>query len=326
MRVDMHCHLAHPDYLREFARLVERGDPLAMRGAPLQRRAQDPALWSAELLFDEMERHKVDVGVLSMHTPSVFFHDRGASLALAQLTNDYYAELARKHPGRFWGFAALPMLHADAALDELARAIDRLGLQGIGLGGTIGGYALDDPRFARVFAEINRRRLPVFIHPMGSPADALFRDFSIDVLLGFVTDTSLGVLRFILSGARDRYPNFPLIMPHLGGTLLYLQGRLDDLVTHAAPGAGGAARTRPPSAYLADFYYDVVSHHKPALQCAAATVGPDHLLLGSDYPWVREGLKRSIDDVLDFGWSPAEADGILGGNAARLLNRRQPSG
>lgn len=318
MRVDMHCHLAHPDYLKEFARLGERGDPVAARGAPLQRRAQDPAIWSVELLLDEMERHKVDVGVLSMHTPSVFFHDRSASLALAQLTNDYYAGLAGKHRGRFWAFAALPMVHPDAALDELARAIDRLGLHGIGLGGTIGGYALDDPRFGPIFAEIDRRRLPVFIHPMGSPADPLFRDFAVDVLLGFVTDTSLGVLRFILSGARDRYPNFPLIMPHLGGTLLYLQGRLDDLATHAAP----AGPTRPPSAYLADFYYDVVSHHKPGLQCAAATVGADHLLLGSDYPWVRDGLKRSIDDVLDFGWSAAEADGILGGTAARLLGRR----
>lgn len=315
MRVDMHCHLAHPDYLREFARLAERGDPLAARGSPLQRRAQDPAIWSVELLLEEMERHKVDVGVLSMHIPSVFFHDRAASVALARLTNDYYAGLAAKHRGRFWAFAALPMLHPDAALDELARAIDHLGLQGIGLGGTVGGYALDDPRFAPVFAEIDRRRLPVFVHPMGSPADALFRDFGADVLLGFVTDTSLGVLRFILSGARDRYPSFPLIVPHLGGTLLYLTTRFDDLPTHGA-------NTRPPSAYLADFYYDVVSHHKPALQCAAATVGPDHLLLGSDYPWVRDGLKRSIDEVLDFGWSPAEADGILGGNAARLLGRR----
>ena len=101
MRVDMHCHLAHPDYLTQLARLAERGDPVAARGAPIQRRAKDPAMWSVDLLLEEMDRHQVDVGVLSMHTPGVFFHDRGASLALAQLTNDYYAELGRKHPGRF---------------------------------------------------------------------------------------------------------------------------------------------------------------------------------------------------------------------------------
>ena len=99
------------------------------------------------------------------------------------------------------------------------------------------------------------------------------------------------LLEKILSGARDRYPNFPLIVPHLGGTLLYLQGRLDDLATHAAP----AGRTRPPSAYLAEFYYDVVSHHKPALQCAAATVGADHLLKVYDaaHPRARTGGRPS---------------------------------
>ena len=254
------------------------------------------------------------------HAGRLFSHDRGASLALAQLTNDYYAELGRKHPGQFWGLAALPMLHPDAALDELRRAIDHLGLRGIGLGGTLGGYPLDDPRFAPVFEEINRRRLPVFIHPMGWPQDPLFRDFSVDLLLGLVTDTSLGVLRFILSGARDRYPDFPLIMPHLGGTLLYLQGRLDDLAGMIGGASGQAARQ--PSAYLAEFFYDVVSHHNPALECAVRTVGADHLLLGSDYPWVREGMKRSIEDVLGIGFSEAEAEGILGQNAARLFGRR----
>mgnify|MGYP001602349087 FL=1 len=119
-----------------------------------------------------------------------------------------------------------------------------------------------------------------------------------------------------MSGARDRYPDFPLIMPHLGGTLIYLQGRLDDL---SAASTSDEGRARPPSAYLAEIYYDVVSHHEPALKCAVDTVGADHLLLGSDYPWVRGGMKRSIEDVLRFGFSAAEAEGILGGNAFRVL-------
>jgi aminocarboxymuconate-semialdehyde decarboxylase len=265
-----------------------------------------------------------------MNPPSAFVPEMAEAVAMAQTTNDFYGLLHRKFPGQFWAFASLPMLHEREALDELGRAIDDLGLAGVGLGGSIGGRPLDDPRFANVLAEINRRRLPVLVHPMAAPADPGYRDFATDVVLGFVYDTSLGVLRFIMSGARDRFPDFPIVVTHFGGTLLFLMARLDDQGvwgTYIPPGREGYQGPRParaPSEYLKTMFFDSVSHHPPAMRLAAESVGTDRLVMGSDYPWVPDALPRAVDFVERSELTEVQKQGILGFNAQGLFAGQWP--
>jgi predicted TIM-barrel fold metal-dependent hydrolase len=82
-----------------------------------------PAMTDVAKRIEDMDRARIDVEVVSLSTPNVFFTDAEHQPAVARAINDAYAELIATHPTRFKGFASIPMDAPDAALAELHRAI-----------------------------------------------------------------------------------------------------------------------------------------------------------------------------------------------------------
>jgi aminocarboxymuconate-semialdehyde decarboxylase len=257
----------------------------------------------------EMDEAGVDMEALSLSVPYPYFDDEGATVELTRLANDELADLCARYPKRFKVFAALPLPHVDASLRELERAVDVLGLHGVGLGANVRGIPLDDPRFAPIYREIHRRNLAIFMHPMMAPGTEEMADLGIS--FGFLVDGALATLRLAQRGIFAENPDMNFIVPHLGTFLISGWDRL----------TGGGRRTTEAGSNPADdlrrLYYDAVNAHPPAWHAALETVGADHIVYGSDFPWGR--MKRTVDVINGLDLTAEQREAIFHGNAERIL-------
>ncbi|HLG72377.1 MAG TPA: amidohydrolase family protein, partial [Chloroflexota bacterium] len=310
--IDVHAHLYDERYLEELGRILASPSTGVEQASAKQyaRTMGNPANWDVDERIGTMERIGLEYQVLSLSIPMSYDGDSAARLRLAQGTNDRFAEVLRTHSKHFFAFATLPLPDVDASLKELERCFEELGFVGACFGSNIRGMRLDHPDFAPVFEEMDRRGSTAFLHPnipvCSGPDTA---DFNISSGLAYVYDTGVTVYRMIMSGMLERYRQLSVIVPHLGGMLPYLTGRLDGGMRHT-PGMA-----KPPSAYMAELYYDTVSQHQPALRLAKEQFGAEHLMLGSDYPLGSSPLEDSVQFVRDADFTPAERDLVLGGNA-----------
>ncbi len=263
-----------------------------------------------------MDEAGVGLAVLSLTGPNVYWGDEQASARAARAINRSFADAEAQHPGRLRWIASLPFQYPGAALAELARAIDE-GARGVMVLGNIGGASLTDPRFEPIWAEIDRRELPVFLHPT-VPCGCAEMDIAVYQLsasVGFTFDSTLAVTRMIFDGFFDRFPRLKLIVAHGGGTLPFLAPRLDRCHEVIA-----AARTRiseRPSTYLKRIYSDSVLYSGNALRDTLEVFGEDHVLFGSDYPHNisdMSGILATVDLL-----PPQLRDKVRGGNARRLF-------
>ncbi|MEE8443256.1 MAG: amidohydrolase family protein, partial [Dehalococcoidia bacterium] len=258
-----------------------------------------------------------DMAVLSLPAPSVDNLEIEEGVALAKVINDDISGLVKAHPGRFVGLATLPFRDMDRALEEMDRAIDKLGLKGIFMCANIAGATLDSPEFDPFFQRANERGIPIFIHPTTPAVGDNFKDYRLSPMLGFVFETSIAITRLILAGTLHRYPNLKLTLAHLGGTIPYLIDRLD--FCYQAYPECRVNIPNPPSEYLKRVYFDSVCFYKPAIMCALAFAGPDKVLLGSDYPHVIGDMKRAIDIIGDLEIPQQDKAKITGENVTKLL-------
>jgi aminocarboxymuconate-semialdehyde decarboxylase len=226
------------------------------------------------------------------------------------------AQAQGRYPERIRFLASLPWQYPAAALAELERA-SRLGAVGVMVLANIAGDSLTDARFAAVWAEIDRRALPVLVHPTAPPGVEAMEmgAYNLVASLGFAFDTTLALGRMVLDGFLDRYPNVALIAAHGGGTLPFLKGRLDQWY-RSFP----ACRERIaelPSLYLGRLYYDAVVYERDALDMCLGTAGVEHVLYGSDYPHNVGDMVGCLERVDRL--APADAAKVRGANALRLF-------
>ena len=267
---------------------------------------------------EDMDRVGIDVEVLSVSTPNVYFAEGVAQVEVARVVNDAYAELMAARPARFKGFASIPMDAGEAALDELHRALGVLKLNGVVLLSNVRGRALTDPAYRPFFAEADRMNACVFLHPMLPVFAEPFREYVLGPLVGFPFDTSLAVARMCFDGLFRDFPNIRWVIAHLGGAIPYLMERLDS-------GFRDFAECRqkidqPPSTYLKRLHYDTVSFNPPAVRMARELVGADHLVMGSDYPHMLGSIERAVSSIEGLEIPPEDKQAIFSGNALRILN------
>jgi aminocarboxymuconate-semialdehyde decarboxylase len=268
--------------------------------------------------LEDMDRVGIDVEVISLSTPNVFFADAARQAEVAREVNDAYAELAARHPRRFRTFASIPMDAPDAALEELHRAIDELKMNGVVLLSNIRGRALTDRLYRPFFEEANRMRLCLFLHPM-LPADARpFGEYVLGPLVGFPFDTTLAVARMCYDGLFRELPDIRWIVAHLGGAIPWLMERLDSGFRDFAECR--AKIDQPPSVYLKRLYYDTVTFSPHNLRHARDLVGSDHMVMGSDYPHLLGSIERAVSSIDALNIPAQEKARIFSGTALQILN------
>lgn len=312
--VDVHHHFL-PDPYRRAAIAAGHAQPDGMPELPA---------WSEAGMLAMMDSVGVDFAALSISSPGVYFGDDGAAADLARLVNEEGARLKSAHPTRVGFFASLPLPHVERALAEIEYAFDTLHADGVVLYSNTSDIYPGDARFEPVFAELNRRRAIVFLHPT-SPScpccsereNALPRP-----VLEFMFETTRAVTSLIASGTLARYPDMQVIVPHAGATLPVLADRIA-----ATAGAGlipglQAQDGDPVFGALRRLYYDVagmpVPRQLPALRTFA---DPERLLYGSDWPFTPQAAVSALLGMLENHLSPEPSAlaGIRRNNAARLF-------
>lgn len=321
--IDIHTHMIP----REWLDLLQRdgGDyelkptraghtAIHLAGAPFV--TLMPEMFDYDLRLRAMDAAGVDMAVLSLTGPNVFWGSHQTSVQAARIGNAAYAESQRKYPDRIRWVASIPWEYPDDAIRELARARSD-GALGVAALANIRGRDLTDPLFEPVWSEIDRLALPVFVHPTIPLGGAAMRldEFSLATPIGFMVDTTLSFTRLILSGFFDRYPNAKLIAPHGGGTLPYLCGRLDRC--YETIPACRAAIKAPPSAYLRRIFYDTVVYEPRALEMCVAVAGAENVLYGTDFPHNVGDMQGIL--ALVRGLPGDTARKVAGANAKRVF-------
>ena len=277
-----------------------------------------PPMTDASKRLEDMDRVGIDVEVLSLSTPNVYFAEGPRQPEIARRVNDGYAELIAKHPTRFKAFASIPMDAPDEALKELHRTHDELRMNGVVLLSNIRGRPLTSPEYRPFFEEANRMRLCIFIHPMLPAAAETFNEYVLGPLVGFPFDTTLAVARMCFAGVFKQLPDIKFLIGHLGGGIPYLMERLDN-------GWRDFAECRVnidelPSVYLKRLYYDTVTFSPYTLNMVRDLVGVDHMVMGSDYPHLLGSIERSVSSIQALNIPEHEKQQIFSGTALSILN------
>ncbi len=265
----------------------------------------------------DMDDQGVSMQALSLTTPMVNWADADFSLKLSRTWNDAASDAHKAYPNRLVALMILPMLDADRAIDELARAAKLPGMRGVYMGTNVNNRDLDDPLFEPIFAKIEQVNLPVFLHPLQTVGGERTKPWYLSNLLGNPFDAAIAGCHLIFGGVLDRHPKLQICLPHGGGALPTLIGRID----HGAQ-VRAEIKTlhlpQPPSAYLQRFTYDTIVHSKPAMEFLIHEVGAERIMLGSDYCFDM-GYDQPVKFLEQIDLSSAKRKMILGENAARIL-------
>jgi len=263
----------------------------------------------------DMDAAGIDVTVLTVNIPGPELLTPELGVQGARICNDYLAELCARYPGRFVGLATLPLQDVPAAMAEYRRAIHGLGLRGIFLFSHVAGTPLDAAEFEPLYAEAERDRVPLVLHPTVPTWADVIKDYSMIPMVGLMVDTSFAMLRLILSGTLERHPDLLLVHPHCGGVLPYLMPRVEEQTE--VKRRGREHIRKPPGEYYRNVYLDIVSPSALAMEFAYRSSRPDRLLFGSDHPWVK--IEAILEHFNRLQIPEAEKAMILGENACRLF-------
>jgi 6-methylsalicylate decarboxylase len=310
LTIDVHHHIL-PDFF--FRETNEEHNPVG---------GIAPAAWTPETMISFMDDAEIDVAVTSISTPGVHVGDDARARALARRCNELAAELISQRPDRVGAFACLPLPDIDGSFAELEYALDTLKLDGVVLFSNARGIYLGDSRFDAIFQELERRAAVVFVHPTASP-DPIAHTLGLpDSLIDFTADTTRAVAKLHYSNTFARTPNVKYIFSHAGGTIPYLATRfgiVDEMGVIPDQGQRGSAADT-----FRRLYWDTaLSWRDPVLEMLRSIVGIDHVLYGSDFPYLRRDMaiagrrqlakSKVLNDV--------ERKSVLGETALSLLPR-----
>jgi predicted TIM-barrel fold metal-dependent hydrolase len=270
-----------------------------------------------------MDAAGIDMQILSLTSPGTEQLDAAEAIALARESNDALAEAVKKHPTRFSGFAALPTMVPDKAAAELEARI-RSGLfKGVVINGHIRGRYLDDKFFWPILECAEKLGAPLHIHPTKPPQpvfEAYYSGFSPLVTdmfgspgWGWHIETAVHVVRLILGGAFDRFPNLQLVIGHLGEGLLGLFQRLDAMTPAMTK------LKRPMTSYLREnVHYSFSGFNYPATFLdLLLQVGSGRIMFSADHPYQSMPQARAFLEQIPV--SAADKEKIAHGNAEKLF-------
>jgi aminocarboxymuconate-semialdehyde decarboxylase len=290
--IDVHTHyvprgwpdLAPPgDPEMPWLRMESEHEAVIMLGSQEFRRIQ-ATCWNAEARLADMDADGVEVQVVSP-TPAFFSYaksGRDATL-VARIFNDLALEICQPAPDRLLPFCQVPLQDTDAACAEVERC-RRAGHRGVEIGNHVGDRDLDDEGVVAFLQHCAWLQMPVFVHPWDMPSSPRLDRWMAAWLVGMPAETHLSILAMILGGVFDRVGHdLRICFAHGGGSFAFWVGRMDN-AWHRSRQAAGTSQF-PPSHYLGRFWVDSAVFDDRALRLLVDTVGADHILVGSDYPY-----------------------------------------
>ncbi len=321
MRIDCQSHVFPAEYAEVLSRnphsprAIPQEDGYIITYGDVQSFRLRQEVYEIDRKIRDMDAAGIDVSVLSVNMPGPEMLAPELRLEGARVCNDFVAEAIQKHPDRFAGIACLPWQDAPAAIEEMDRAIDELGLRGIILYSHIGGMPVDSPAFEPVYDHAEERRMPIVLHPTVPTWAEAIKEHSMIPMAGLMVDHSFAMLRLIMSGILERHPRLQFVQPHAGGVLPYLWGRIRNQTEVMGRGMDNISQL--PNVYYQRVYLDMVSPSPLALKFVYDFAGPDRLLFGSDHPWVDIKIFLELIETMEI--PKVDKDKILGLNAEKLF-------
>lgn len=258
----------------------------------------------------------------------------GAEVATA--LNDGIAEVERKHPKRFRGAVHLPVHEPEAAKRELERGIHELGLRAVALLACHLDIQLDNPIMNPLFEIIQKQRLPIIIHPQSKPTGSE-TTYNLDRCVFRPLETTQAIVR-VVNSVLPRFPELRFIMPHLGGAVSSLKGRMMAFFESAdadiPSDMRGYLKTQSEQKRFGlverfeklfqALYFDTAGTGAwhPAMTAALNITSADRIMFGSDYPLECKSaanLVESLEMIRQASCPAAKKTAMLGQTAAGLF-------
>ena len=235
---------------------------------------------------------------------------------LSRLINQNTADFINNCPERLLGLATLPLQNMDLALEEIHFAIDELDLKGIAMGSSVNGIGFDESIFIPFFKEVEKRDIPIFIHPTNPVESKRLTKYYLSNLIGFPMDTTIAASQLIFGGVFEQFPKLKICLAHAGGTLPFLLGRLQH---------GNSVRpesqeniTHPFNYYLKNIYVDTVVFHQEILKFVLSVMPKSHVFMGTDYPFDMSDT-NPIEFISAALSDKEQVKELLGRNLANIL-------
>jgi aminocarboxymuconate-semialdehyde decarboxylase len=323
---DVHAHVIVPEITREAgegeawrprvfrddagAQVVETGEK--------QIRAAIAEFVDIEGILAAQDEAGVDRVLLCPWVPLLYYDtDPDEGLRRAHIQNDALAGLVRDHPDRVAALGALPLQDPELAAGELRALMEDGVLNGVEVAASVGGVFLGDDRFEPFWEAAEATGAVVFVHPTTRGFDSpAFQDYYLWNTVANPLETATAAAHMVVAGVMERHPGLRVLLAHGGGALLAVRGRL-----RHAHGFQAQAKSRlreSPEDSIRRFYFDTLTHDDGLLLALIDYAGPDHVLLGSDYPFDM-GDARHVDTVRGLGLAPDAETAILADNAEHLL-------
>ena len=282
--VDVHSHII----TSEFVSSLEREGRLMDEGFPLPK-------YDVESHLRWMDEAGVQTSVLTLAAP------QPTSADVVRQANESAARIKKEHPGRFLFCAALPLPDVSKALEEAKYALDVLKADGIKLATNVGGQYLGAPELDTLFAFLSERKAVVILHPhRPEPVNRQVMQQTPLAMQEYLSETTRAVTNMISRNVLARYPQLKVVVPHCGAYLPLAVPRMRSLtpVMQANKMVGEIDY----EANLRALYYDLAGAHSPEVIRMLLTITtPDHLLYGSDYPYVApQVLTKSLERMRQY--------------------------
>lgn len=328
--IDVHAHAIVPeveaavagqpglDGHRALDALRNGAESLQVSGKMVAERI--PQLTSLDRRLADMDAAGVDVQVVSP-SPSQYHYwaDEALARTATRAANRGIAALVAEEPTRLVGLGLVPLQHPHLCVDALDDALE-LGLAGVEISshaprfGDEGTVELSDDALEPFWARAAETGAVIFLHPFGCSLDARLDRFYLSNTVGQPVENAAALSHLIFAGVLDRHPELKIVAAHGGGYLPTYLGRSDH-AWRVRPEARRCAN--PPSSYLRRIMFDSLVHGPAALRALVEAVGPDRVVLGSDYPFDM-GNDGAAGEVRAAALDPHATASILGATAAGL--------
>jgi aminocarboxymuconate-semialdehyde decarboxylase len=325
--IDAFPHIIPAECLDRFCAMASGPALDFLRG--LRGRAYLAAMWDLDARFRSMDAVDEYTQVLTLCLPPIEQMAHGQqAVDLARMANDSMADLVRRYPRRFVGFAAsLPLADTDASVVELERSVTQLGALGVQVFTNCNGSAMDHPRLDPLWERIHALDRTVWVHGARQPTIADYVDedrsrFGLWAALGWPYEMGMFAARMVASGVLDRYPRLRFFLHHSGGMMPSFIRRVNGSwleLQAEAPEDERAYRglQRPISEYFQMFYADTSGQSPVAVRAALDFLGAEHVLLGSDAPFAVPA--EHVRNVERLQLSSEQHALVMSDNARRIL-------